>query len=170
MFGKVLLLLCCLGIGGASLGAPVWTSVQADAFKLPANLTEVETKLILKEQAPKSHVMAVIQVATQRLSTAAKLSESGGFEATLQALNVYADLYEYADAYARRLPESAKKDRAKCLKEIEQAIFKQNRPFEAVRRELPLEYRETTDPLVEDLKRIRLRALNDVIGGGTFIK
>lgn len=166
MLAKVFLCLCCFGLlsGGRNAAA------QTEALKLPTGLSEMESRAILKEQAPKSHVQAALQVAAQRLTAAAKLTETGGFEPALQALNLYAALYEYADAYARRLPDSAKKDRAKCLKDIEQALFKQNRPLEAVRRELPLELRETTDPLVEDLKRLRLRALNDVIGGGTFIK
>jgi hypothetical protein len=144
--------------------------LQGDAFKLPAGLNDQESRAILKEQGAKSHVGAAIKVAEQRLVTALKAVEAGQFEEALQSVIVYEALYAYADAYTRRLPASAQKDRNKCLKDLEQAIFKQRRPLEAVRRELPFQYREQTDPLVESLKRLRLRALNDVIGGGTIIK
>lgn len=148
----------------------VWALPQDEALKLPDGLSEVESRAIQKEQNPKSHVNAVIKVAEQRLRGAVKMAETGQFAQALQAVLLYESLYSYADSFARSLPDQAQKDRNKCLKQVEQAIFKQNRPLEAVRRDLPFNYREQTDPVVESLKRIRLSALNDVLGGGTFIK
>lgn len=138
--------------------------------KLPEALTEIESRAILKERNGKPHVEAAIKVSEARLQNALKLAEAGQAEEAVQSLKLNAALLSYADAHARQLPASEQKERNKCLKEIEQAIFKQQRVLEAARRELSFDYREQTEELVETLKRIRLRALNDLLGGGTIIK
>ena len=143
---------------------------QDEAPKLPAALNEAESRSILKEHNGKPHVEAAIKVAEARLQNALKLAEAGQAEDAVRELKLNLALLSYADAYARQLPATEQKERNKCLKEIEQAIFKQQRPLEAARRELPFNYREQTDELVETLKRIRLHAINDLLGGGTIIK
>lgn len=143
---------------------------QTEVVNLPDGLSETESRAILKERGPKSHVKAVAQVAGQRLVAASKLAEAGQFADALKSIVLYEALYQYADDFARSLPAKEVKERNKCLKELEQAIFKQHRPLESIRRELPFNYREQTDPLVESLKQLRLHALNDVLGGGTIIK
>ncbi len=143
---------------------------QNELPKLPDNLTEAESRSILKERSGKPHVEAAIKVSEARLQNAVKLAEADQAEEAARELNINVALFSYADAYARQLPPNEQKERNKCLKEIEQAIFKQQRLFEAARRELPFNYREQSDELVETLKRIRLRAINDLLGGGTIIK
>ena len=160
MFGKAVLLICLATVAAA----------QTDAPKLPAGLSEPEARSIQKEQGVNGHVKAAIRVADARLLTAGKLADAGGYGDALTSLKLYGALLSYADAHARQLPPSAKKDRNKCLKELEQAIFKQQRPLEATRRELPFDYREQTDVLIETLKQLRLRALDDVLGDGKMIK
>jgi hypothetical protein len=147
-----------------------WALPQGEPLKLPAGLSEMESRTILKERGAKSHVSAAVNVASQLLATAVKQTEASQFAEAVSSVRLYEALFEYADKYARALPVGELKERNKCLKEIEQAIFKQSRPLEAVRRELPYNYREQTDPLVETLKQLRLRAINDVLGGGTIIK
>lgn len=148
--------------------AAVWP--QDNAPKLPAGVSEAESRMILKEQGAKGHVQAALKLAEAKLIEAHKIVRSGGYELAVKTLNLYAALVVYGDAYARRLPANETNERNKCLKVIEQAIFKQQRPFETTRLDLPFNYREETDPLVETLKRIRLRALDDVLGGGKMIK
>jgi hypothetical protein len=87
-----------------------------------------------------------------------------------QNVEVYAALIVYADAYTRKLPTSQTKDRYECLKNIEQAIFKQTRTVDAALRQFPVEYREGVGPKIDLVKKIRLRAINDVLGGGQVIK
>lgn len=150
--------------------APVAAWPQGDAPKLPEALSEVESRLILKEQGAKGHIEAALKLAELKLAEANKIVQAGGYELALKHLNLYAALVSYGDAYARRLPATEFKERNKCLKVIEQAIFKQQRPVEIVRRDLPFNFREETDPLIETLKRIRLRAIDDVLGDGNMIK
>lgn len=150
--------------------APLAVWPQSDAPKLPEALSETESRTILKEQGVKAHVEAALRLAESKLAEAQKIVQAGGYELAVKNLNLYAALVSYGDAYARRLPDPEIKERNKCLKVIEQSIFKQQRPFEATRRELPFNLREETDPLVETLKRIRLRAIDDVLGGGKMIK
>jgi len=147
-----------------------WAWPQTEGVKLPDGLSETESRAILKERGPKSHVKAVAQVAGQRLVAASKLAEAGQFDDAVKSIVLYEALFQYADDYARALPAKEVKERHKCLKELEQAIFKQHRPLESIRRELPFNYREQTDPLVESLKQLRLQAINDVLGGGTIMK
>jgi hypothetical protein len=164
MLGKSLLLLGLIFTLARALAA------QDEALKLPEGLSETETRQIQKEQGPKSHVEAAVKVAEARLNQALVHTQGEQYREAAQALGVYGALFTYADAHARRLPASARKELHKCLKVIEQGIFKQNRVLEAVRRELPFNYREETEPLVETLKRLRLRAINDMLGGGEIIK
>ena len=150
--------------------APVAAWAQSDVPKLPDSLTEPERRLVLKEQGTKGHVEAALKLAELKLVEANKIVEVGGYDLALKNLNLYAALVSYSDAYARRLPASEAKERNKSLKVLEQAIFKQQRPVEALRRDLPFNFREETDVLIETLKRIRLRAIDDVLGGGNMIK
>ena len=58
------------------------------------------------------------------------------------------------------------KERNACLKVIEQRIFKRTQTLDAVARELPFNYRESCERAQERAKVVRLRALNDLLGGG----
>jgi hypothetical protein len=62
------------------------------------------------------------------------------------------------------------KDRNDCLKKIEQAIFKQARVVDAVLRQFPVDYREEAQPKIDQVKKIRLRAINELLGDGQVIK
>lgn len=150
--------------------APVTVRPQSDAPKLPEALSEAESRLILKEQGVKAHIVAALKLAEVKLAEANNIVQAGGYELAVKNLHLFAALVAYGDAYTRRLPATEHKERNKCLKLIEQFIFKQQRPVEIVRRDLPFNYREETNALVETLKRIRLRALDDVLGGGKMIK
>ncbi len=164
MLRKVVILISLL------LLAPLAVRPQSDAPKLPEALSEAESRAILKEQGVKSHVEAALKLAEAKLTEANKIAQAGGYELAVKNLNLFAALVVYGDAYARRLPANEYKERNKCLKVLEQFIFKQQRPVEIVRRDLPFNYREETDARIETLKRIRLRALDDVLGGGKMIK
>ncbi len=164
MLRNVIILSCLL------LSAPAAVWPQSDAPKLPAALSEAESRLILKEQSVKSHVGAALKLAEVKLTEANKIVQASGYDLAVKNLHLFAALVVYGDAYARRLPDSEYKERSKCLKVIEQFIFKHQRPVEIVRRDLPFNYREETEALIETLKRIRLRALDDVLGGGKMIK
>jgi hypothetical protein len=142
---------------------------QVNDRLLPEELTEAETQTILKEQKPKPHIEATLKVSDMRLSHAYDIVQEGKHKAAVQDVDVYASLIRYADSYTRKLPNSQIKDRNHCLKRIEQAIFKQTRTLDAVVRELPFDHREPTERLVNEVKKIRLRAINDLIGGGTII-
>jgi hypothetical protein len=141
---------------------------QADA--LPRELTETETQKILRENSPKPHVDATLKVSDLRLASALKFVEANEYKSAAQDVDVYADLIVYADAYTRKLPASQIKDRNNCLKKIEQAIFKQTRAIDTVLRQFPVDYREEVGPKIDDMKKIRLRAINDLLGGGRIIK
>jgi hypothetical protein len=136
---------------------------------LPRELTENETQAILKERAPKRHVDATLKVSDARLNSALKFAAGSQYESAVEDANLYAALIVYADAYTRKLPEAQRKDRDNCLKKIEQAIFKQARPTETLLRELPFNYREPVETKIEQVKKIRLHALNDLLGGGQLL-
>jgi len=85
-------------------------------------------------------------------------------------VDVYAALIVYADSYTRNLPASRIKDRNNCLKKIEQAIFKQSRTVDAALRQFPVDYREGSEQKIDEVKKIRLRAVNDLLGDGRVIK
>jgi hypothetical protein len=141
---------------------------QADA--LPRELTETETQKILGEESPKPRVDATLKISDLRLASALKFVEENQYKSAVQDVDVYAALIVYADAYTRKLPASQNKDRNTCLKKIEQAIFKQTRTVDAVLRQFPVDYREEVGPKIEEVKKIRLRAVDDLLGGGNMIK
>jgi hypothetical protein len=137
---------------------------------LPRELTESETQTILKERSPKPHVDATLKVSNARLASALRLVEENQYNSAAQDVDVYAALIVYADAYTRKLPDSQIKDRNACLKKIEQAIFKQSRAVDAMLRQFPIDYRETAEIKIDRVKKIRLRAINDLLGGGKVIQ
>ena len=141
---------------------------QAD--ELPRELTETETQKILGENSPKPRVDATLKISDLRLASALKFVEESEYKSASQDVDVYAELIVYADAYTRKLPASQTKDRNNCLKKIEQAIFKQTRTVDAVMRQFPIDYREGVGPKIDEVKQIRLRAVNDLLGGGSMIK
>jgi hypothetical protein len=141
---------------------------QSDA--LPRELTETEAQKILRENSPKPRVEVTLKVSDLRLASALKLAEESQYKSAAQDVDVYAALIVYADAYTRKLPASQIKDRNNCLKKIEQAIFKQTRVVDAVMRQFPVDYREGVEPKIEEVKKIRLRAVNDLLGGGNIMK
>ncbi|HEU0173292.1 MAG TPA: hypothetical protein VFV58_03450 [Blastocatellia bacterium] len=141
---------------------------QADA--LPRELTETETQNILREKSPRPHIDMALKVSDTRLASAVKFVEENQYKSAAQDVDVYASLIVYADAYTRKLPTSQIKDRNNCLKKIEQAIFKHTRTVDAVLRQFPVDYREGVGPKIDDVKKIRLRAINDLLGDGRTIK
>jgi hypothetical protein len=136
---------------------------------LPEELSESESQLILKEEKPKSRVDATLKVSNARIDSAYKLIQESQFQAAAQDVDVYTALIRYADEYTRKLPGSQIKDRNHCLKKIEQAIFKQMRTLDAVVLGISHDYREATERGVNEVKKIRLRAINDLLGGGNMI-
>lgn len=142
---------------------------KADDPSLPDRLSESEAQTILKQTNPKSHVEAVLKVSDARLANALKVAGGHRFKDVVEDVDVYASLIAYADRYARKQLVAQIKDRNNCLKKIEQAIFKQSLNLEAIRREVPLDYREMIEGRIEEVKKIRLRALDDSIGGGKII-
>src|SRR5215510_3608829 len=141
---------------------------QADA--LPRELTETETQKILREDGPRPRVDTTLKVSDLRLASALKFVEESQYKSAAQDVDVYAALIVYADAYTRKLPASQIKDRNECLKKIEQAIFKQTRTADAVLRQFPVDYREGVEPKIDQVKKTRLRAINDLLGDGGVIK
>ncbi len=141
---------------------------QADS--LPQELSETETQKILREGSPKPRVDATLKISDTRLASALRLVEENQYQSAAQDVDVYAALIVYADAYTRKLPASQVKDRNNCLKKIEQTVFKQTRTVDAVLRQFPVDYREGVGPKIDQVKQIRLRAVNDLLGGGKIIK
>ncbi len=142
---------------------------KVDDRALPDQLHENEAQTILKETSPKSHVEAALKVSDARLATALKSVEAQQYKTAVEDVDVYASLVIYADSYTRKLPAAQLKDRNACLKKIEQAIFKQSHNLDAIVREIPFELRESVEGKVNDVKKIRLRALDDALGGGKII-
>lgn len=141
---------------------------QGDA--IPTELTETETQKILKENSPKPRVDVTLKISDMRLASALKFVEESQYKSAAQDVDAYAALIVYADAYTRKLPASQNNDRNNCLKKIEQAIFKQTRAVDAVMRQFPVDYREEVGPKIAEVKKIRLRAVDDLLGGGKMIK
>jgi len=137
--------------------------------QLPGMLSEMEKESILKEQDPKPHVESALKVAEARIKNAFQLAQENQIREAAQDLDAYLALIVYADTYARKALASKNKDRNNCLKKIEQAILKQSRNMESVTRALPLESREAFEPQIGKVKKIRLRAINDMLGGGQVI-
>ena len=144
-------------------------SGQIQGSQLPVDLSEDEVQLIIKERKPKSHVEAAFKVSDARLSSALKLARDSQYRESSQNLHLYVSLVSYADSYARRSTSQGSKERNSVLKVIEQKIFKQNQTLDAVVQELPFEYQENGTKAVEAVKSIRIRALDEHLGGG-FLK
>jgi len=142
---------------------------QVNDRLLPEELSEAETQTILKEERPKQRVDATLKISDARVNDASQHARESRFQAAVQDVDVYAALIRYLDDYTRKLPSSQVKDRNTCLKKIEQAIFKQTRLLEAVIHDLPYDYRASTERAINDVKKIRLRAINDLLGGGSVI-
>ncbi len=157
---SLLLLLLAYGVASA----------QQIGVRLPTELSEEEAHQIVREGKPKSHVEAAFKVSVARLSQALEFARGSRYQESAQNLDVYAELVSYADSYARRATADRSKDRQSCLKTIEQQIFKQNMTLETIVRELPATYQDTTDRVTSSVKRIRLRAIDDLLGGGSFLK
>jgi hypothetical protein len=136
----------------------------------PPELTETETQKILQENSPRPRVDVTLKLSDLRLASALKFAEESQYKSAVQDVDAYAALIVYADAYTRKLPSSQNKDRNNCLKKIEQAIFKQTRAVDAVMRQFPVDYREEIGPKIDEVKKIRLRAVDDLLGGGNMIK
>jgi hypothetical protein len=137
--------------------------------QLPGMLSEMEKQVILKEQDPKPHVESALKVAEARVKNAFQLTQENQMREAAQDLDAFLALIVYADTYARKALASKNKDRNHCLKRIEQAIFRQSRNMESVTRALPLESREAVESQIGEVKKIRLRAINDLLGGGQVI-
>lgn len=148
---------------------PGWTPQQPDDPSLPDLLNEIEKQTILKERNPKPHVEAALRIAEGRIKSASLLAQESQFQSAAQDLSAFLAMVIYADTYTRKLPAEKNKDRNHCLKRIEQTIFRQTRSLEAMTRALPLEAREAVEPQVSEVKKIRLRAINDLLGGGQVI-
>jgi hypothetical protein len=151
-----------------SMSAPNQSRQVRDRI-LPEELSESESQLILKEQKPKGRVEATLKISDARIDSAYKLIQENQFKAAAQDVDVYTALIRYADDYTRKLPGSQIKDRNHCLKKIEQAIFKQTRTLDAVVLGISHDYREATERVINEVKKIRLRAINDLLGGGNMI-
>ena len=170
MMWKTILILTLSFIASNSQAPQLKTSGERQADALPRDLTETETQKILKEEGPRPRVDATLKVSDLRLASALKFVEESQYKSAAQDVDVYAALIVYADAYTRKLPASQIKDRNYCLKKIEQAIFKQTRAVDAVLRQFPVDYREGVEPKIDQVKKIRLRAVNDLLGDGNMIK
>ena len=142
---------------------------QAGDPILPGTLNETEKQSILKERDPKPHVESALKVAEARIKSAFQLAEENQLQAAAKDLDAFLALIIYSDAYARKSLVAKIKDRNHCLKKIEQLIFKQSRSLESVTRALPLESREAVESQIGEVKKIRLRAINDLLGGGQVI-
>src|SRR5215813_12283945 len=170
MMWKTILILSLSFVASYSQAPQLKTSGERQADALPRDLTETETQKILKEDSPRPRVDATLKVSDLRLASALKFVEESQYKFAAQDVDVYAALIFYADAYTRKLPASQIKDRNNCLKKIEQAIFKQTRTVDSVLRQFPVDYREGVEPKIDQVKKIRLRAVNDLLGGGNMIK
>ena len=142
---------------------------KADDRALPKQLSENEVQNIIKQTEPKSHVEVTLKVSDARVVSAIKNVQAGQYQTAVEDVDVYASLIVYANDYTRKLPDAQSKDRSNCLKKIEQAIFKQLRNLDTVSRDMPFDYREPVMEKISQVKKIRLRAVDDLLGGGKFI-
>jgi hypothetical protein len=170
MMWKTILILSLSFIASDSQSPQLKTSAERQADALPLELTETETQKILREDSPRPRIDATLKVSDLRLASALKFAEESQYKSAAQDVDIYAALIVYADAYTRKLPSSQVKDRNNCLKKIEQTIFKQTRTVDAVLRQFPVDYREGVGPKIDQVKKIRLRAVDDLLGGGKMIK
>ncbi len=143
---------------------------QQPGVRLPADLSEEESHQIAREGKPKSHVEAAFKVSVARLTQALEFARDSQYRESAQNLDLYAELVTYADSYARRTTSERSRDRHSCLKTVEQQIFKHNMTLDSVVRELPSNYRDTGVRVTSMVRRIRLRAIDDLLGGGSFLK
>lgn len=141
----------------------------AEDSGLPKQLSETEVQRIIKHNNPKSHVEAALKISDARLAQAVSQTQANQYQTAVEEVDVYASLIIYANDYTRKLPEDRIKDRNKCLKKIEQAIFKQSRNLEFINREIPFTYRESVEDKINEVKKIRVRAIDDMLGGGKSI-
>jgi hypothetical protein len=148
---------------------PGYAQQPSADLSLPEGLSETEKQMILRERNPKPHVEAALKAAETRVANALRLTQENRSNAAALELAVFSSLVVYADAYTRKLPNTNTKDRNHCLKRIEQTIFKQTRNLDTIMRELPLESREVIEPRISEVKKVRLRAINDLLGGGRVI-
>lgn len=171
MLWKPIFILLLTFVAVASQTPQLRTSAerQRDPASLPQELTETETQTIMRERNSKPHVDATLKVSDARLDSALKSAGEEQYKSAAADVGIYAALIVYADAYSRKLPASQIKDRNNCLKKIEQAIFRQTRNLDAVMRELPLVYREPAEEKISEVKKIRTRAINDLLGGGAVL-
>jgi len=146
------------------------TVQQPKGPKLPEELSEAEGQRILKEHHPKSHVEVTFKISDAHLGTALKLARESQYREAADDLNLYTELVVYADAYTRQLPKEHRKERNQCLKLIEQRLFRQTRLLEAVTMEMPSNYYQVSERAASTTKRIRLHALDDLLGGGEILK
>jgi hypothetical protein len=153
----------------ALLPLAVGQDKKPDDRALPRQLSENEVQSIIRETGAKSHVEAALKVSDARMANAMKNIAANEFEIGIADVDVYASLVIYANDYTRKLPDSQTKDRSNCLKKLEQAIFKQTRNLETVSRDVPFLYREPVIEKLNEVKKIRLRALDDLLGGGKFM-
>jgi hypothetical protein len=170
MMWKTILILSLSFIAPDSQSPQLKMSGESQPDALPRELTETETQKILREDSPRPRVDATLKVSDLRLASALKFVEESQYKSAAQDVDVYAALIVYADAYTRKLPASQITDRNNCLKKIEQAVFKQTRSVDAMLRQFPVDYREGVGPKIDQVKQIRLRAVNDLLGGGNMIK
>ena len=145
-------------------------SAQQTGVRLPTELSEEESQQITREGKAKSHVEAAFRVSIARLMQALEFARGSQYKESAQNLDLYAELIVYADSYARRSTTDRSKDRMACLKTIEQQIFKQNMTLDSVIKELPDSFHDTGERVTATVKRIRLRAVDDLLGGGSFLK
>jgi hypothetical protein len=142
---------------------------QPGDLVLPDLLSEPEKQIILKETKLKPHVESVLKVAETRIKNAFRLAQDNQLQPAAQELSAFLALIIYSDSYTRKSPSNKGKDRNHCLKQIEQAIFKQSRSLEAVTQAFPLESREAFESQIGAVKKIRLRAINDLLSDGQVI-
>jgi hypothetical protein len=144
-----------------------WPLAQPE---LPAGLSVTESTEITRQKSPKGRVDAALKLAGLRVGNALMLSQQSQYQGVTQHLETFANLVGYADDITRSIPVEKRNDRESCLKKIEQTIFRQTPRFESIIRDLPLEYREASAPFAERVRRVRLQAINDLLGGGAAIK
>ena len=159
--GAVLVLVYATGSGQAG-----W---QEPPLSWPTGLTEKEVATLQRATAPRAHVEAVVKISTLRMDGALSLARQNRYLEAREQLSLFVSLIEYADRQTRALPPTRRKDRDHNLKRLEQAIFRQNTPLDALLAELPYQLREESQPGVDAVRRLRLRAINDLLGGGRAI-
>jgi hypothetical protein len=160
--GRVFLLLLC-ATGWSLAGG------QAPPLTWPTGLSEKEIATLQRATSPRAHVEAVLKISAQRMSEALSLARVNRYQEAREQLSLFVSLIGYADQYTRALPPARRKDRDQNLKRLEQAIFRQNNPLDTLLSDFPYQLREESQPGVDQVRRIRLRAINDLLGGGRAI-